>query len=305
MKTIITSGKVYADIDVLACAMAYRDYLDAKNVLADVVIESNLNGTVSDTIKNWQLSFKLKLEKNEDQHNFIIVDCANPSILPEFVEFKKVIEVYDHHFIDDIKLWNGSGAKVLIELVGACATLIWEKIKEENLEDKISETSLKLLYTAIFANTLNFKSSVTTNRDLTAFSDIQSRVSLDKNYIASYYEEVESAMFSDPISSIKSDTKIVDILKNELKLVIGQIELWNSKEFVYKNMQKIEKALSSFGYENWFLTSPSISEGRNYIFTKSEAVKNILRDNLDIKFDGDLGVTNKLWLRKEILRKFN
>ena len=64
--------------------------------------------------------------------------------------------------------------------------------------------------------------------------------------------------------------------------------------------EDIKKALDSFKSPLWFLTSPSISEGINYIYTENERVKNLLRDKLEVKFTGNAGTTNKLILRKEI-----
>ena len=59
----------------------------------------------------------------------------------------------------------------------------------------------------------------------------------------------------------------------------------------------------SFGNPKWLLTSPSISEGKNYIYSKNEEIKKLLAKTIKAKFVGDLGTTNKLWLRKEILKK--
>lgn len=79
--------------------------------------------------------------------------------------------------------------------------------------------------------------------------------------------------------------------------------MWNSQKFIKDNKPEIKGALTTFKVEDWFLTAPSISEGKNYIYTESENVKKLLGNVLGVKFDGDLGETNKLWLRKEILKK--
>lgn len=302
MKTIVTSGKSFVDIDALACAIAYKDYLNAKDIPCVVVFPGTINETVTKTIKNWNFDYKKGPDSKETDLNFVIVDCSNPDVLPEFVTMDRVLSVYDHrsgyeHF------WKDSKANIQIDLVGACATLIWEKIKSEKLESKISITALNLLYTAIFANTLNFKSSVTTERDRNAFSELKRLVDLDDTWISSYYQEVESSMLANPGEAIKNDSKIVDFPNLKLKIVIGQIELWDSKEFVSKNEETIVKTLKGFGVNDWFFTSPSISEGKNYIYTQSPKVIKLLGENFNIKFDGNWGQTDKLWLRKEILKK--
>jgi nanoRNase/pAp phosphatase (c-di-AMP/oligoRNAs hydrolase) len=302
MNVIITSGRTFVDIDALACAVAYRDFLKAKNIDCEVVFPGEINETVSETIKKWVLNIDKDPSDLTTDTEFVIVDCSNPNVFPTFAVKDKISEVYDHRSgYEDF--WKGTNVVLQIELVGACATLIWEKIKNENLESKISQTGLNLLYTAIFANTLNFKSSVTTDRDKKAFLELAELVNLDSNWISIYYHEVESSMLVNPEAAIKNDTKIVDFPNLNLKVVIGQIELWNSKEFVFKNEDVIVNTLESFGVNNWFFTSPSISEDKNYIYTKSPRVIKLLTENFDTKFNGNWGETSKLWLRKEILRK--
>ncbi len=50
-----------------------------------------------------------------------------------------------------------------------------------------------------------------------------------------------------------------------------------------------------------FLTCPSISEGFNYSVAIDDSVKTVLTTVLDAEFDGNIGKTKKLWLRKEIM----
>ena len=75
----------------------------------------------------------------------------------------------------------------------------------------------------------------------------------------------------------------------------------NSKKIILKHLIEVEEALLSFGKSNWFLTAPSISEGKNYLFTKNPKMKRLLEKTINAKFNGDLGITDKLWLRKEII----
>ena len=88
-----------------------------------------------------------------------------------------------------------------------------------------------------------------------------------------------------------------------IDIVIGQLEFWDSRNFVLNNLKDIETALTSFGNPKWFLTSPSISEGKNYLFTKNPEMKKLLEKLIGAKFNGDIGTTDKLWLRKEILKE--
>jgi len=51
------------------------------------------------------------------------------------------------------------------------------------------------------------------------------------------------------------------------------------------------------------MSIPSLKEKKNYIYTENPEVKELLSKVLDITFEGNRGITKKLWLRKEILKE--
>ncbi|MCR4280072.1 MAG: hypothetical protein NUV82_01445, partial [Candidatus Komeilibacteria bacterium] len=77
---------------------------------------------------------------------------------------EKVVEIIDHRKVHSAHEFPH--AKVQIEPVGAAVTLIAEKFMQSKME--ISKESATLMYAAIVSNTLNFKGTVTTDRDKTA-----------------------------------------------------------------------------------------------------------------------------------------
>jgi hypothetical protein len=48
-----------------------------------------------------------------------------------------------------------------------------------------------------------------------------------------------------------------------------------------------------------------IGAGKNYLFTKSPQIKTALTEGLGVKWNGDIGITDKLYLRKEIVKIMN
>jgi hypothetical protein len=56
------------------------------------------------------------------------------------------------------------------------------------------------------------------------------------------------------------------------------------------------------GYENWFMNMPSIKHGQSYFIAKSEQIKNMLATGLGVKWNNDIGISDKLYLRKEIIK---
>jgi len=300
MKIVITSGARYVDIDAVASAFLFKDLLTLKNIESVIVFPGPINSSVPKSVLDWGVSVATELPREEVR--FAVVDISDRTGFPNFVTNEKIYAIYDHHIVYKND-WKGVNIPtVIIEEIGACATLIWEEIKKQKLEDKISTISAKLAYTALFSNTLNFNAKITTDRDKKAFAELEKISGLDKKWIEKYYKETEEEIINNPLDAIKNDTKIVEISGSSNPIAIGQIELWNSKNFINQNKENIKKILSNLS-SVWFMTAPSISEGVNYLYTENKETQKLLKDRINANFINDMGVTNKLWLRKEILKE--
>jgi inorganic pyrophosphatase/exopolyphosphatase len=293
-KIIVTSGQPFTDIDALACAIAYVELLNLEGVNAETVLPGPLNKSVTKKIIKWNLKFQTTPDTKDA--NYVLVDISESEYFAEFVSENNVIEIFDHRYGYEEYWKKKLGNKAKIEMVGACATLIWEEFEERNKDNAISNTSANLLYTAIASNTLNFQASVTTKRDKNAFKKLKSFINLPKDWIKTYFKDQDKETKDDIKNAIINDTK-------NLEPYIGQLELWDSKSVIMDRQEEIEDAFKSFRSPYWFLTSPSLSEGINYLFTKNNKIKKILQKAINAKFNGDLGKTDKLWLRKEIFKK--
>ena len=159
----VTSGSAYTDIDALACAIGYAELCGC-----DAVLPGKFNSTIPQCVQDF--GFKYLTGFRKDYDSFVIVDMSDPRYLPDCVSVDKVEMVFDHHlgFAD---FWQ---EKCQIESIGACATMIFELFKDV----KPSVKTANLLYTAIFANTLNFKAKVTTDRDLRAAEKLKNFINL-------------------------------------------------------------------------------------------------------------------------------
>lgn len=296
-KIVVTTGRRYIDIDGLACVIAYREIPEEEPI---AVIAGPMNNSVTAKIRTWDLNFQKSIPSGD--YDFVVTDTSEKDSFPYFVKPEEVVEIYDHHFGFE-KFWREKlGEKAKIEPVGACATLIWEEFKKRKEGGVISAIAANLLYTAIVSNTLNFQASVTTERDKKAFEELKQFTSLPPDWIKEYYRDLESDINRDPSAALSNDTKIQTVKGQAC--AVGEIGLWRSKEFIESHQNQIEAVLNGLNASCWFLTSSSISEGKNYIYTKNQSIKNLLSSVIPIEFGSkDIGVTQKLWLRKEILKK--
>ncbi len=299
---IIAAGDLYTEIDVLACAIAYKELLTLQGKDSRVVLPGPLNKSITKSMLTWPLVYDKTIEHVDmGTSEFVIVDISEPAHIAKFVDHKRIIRLFDHHFGFE-KYWQEKyGDKASIERVGACATQIFEEYEKAHLVEKISPLSANLLYAAIVSNTLLFKATVTDKRDIVAFDKLKKYIDLPNNWIEMYFREQGEFAMNHPYKAVKEDT-ITITTGLPYDLTIGQLELWDSREFISKNIDEAVRALRDIDTLHWFLTSPSISEGINYIYAQDSDVKKLLENILSVQFVDNQAVTSKLIMRKEIKR---
>ena len=308
---IVVGGSAYADIDVLACVAAYKQYLQLQGHVACGVITGPWNQTIPSSIKLWTIDVEKELTYPKNSCRYIMVDFSDPKYVDDFVDLDSVIEVFDHHYGYEDYWHEKIGDNAKIEKIGACATLIWEKFKTTKIEDKISTVNANLLYTAIMANTLDFRSKVTHERDIIAAKELLAFTQLPKNWKEIYYAEIEEQFLRNSLKNILDDTKNIRIFETPFNF--GQIELSNAGDFIQKSAKTL-KSLGSLQNDNklepWLVNIVSIEEDCSYIYCNSAALRDMTKtitaaNNLtDIaNYGNNLLVTKRLWLRKELLKE--
>ena len=160
MKKIVTS--YYGpDLDGVASMFAYAEYLRNKGEDAYYYI----NGKPKEEVKIVCDIFNIELnslKRWEKPSEAVLVDLNNVSRL-DFIKPEEVVDIIDHHVkTDGCKLCIN--AKVQIELLGAAATLVAERFKNENI--KMSRESAILLYYGIISNSINLKAKTTKRKDI-------------------------------------------------------------------------------------------------------------------------------------------
>ena len=297
---IVTTGEKFTDIDGLACAISYTELLRLEGKIAETVLPGTLNHSITSTIKSWDLQYSIKPTFKE--YTSVLVDISEAAYFAKCVDTNSILEIYDHRFGFQDYWKEKIGDKAHIEPVGSCATLIWEEFIKRGFSEKISTTSINLLLIAIVSNTLNFKAKITDKRDIKAFRELTKHCTLKEGWLEKYFNEQENEIFKDVQKAVLGDTKMITIPNFNLPVVMGQIELWDGSTFIPKYMREIKEALKSHNEENWFISVPSIKDGKNYLFTESDIVRHLLIKHIKAKFEPNsfTGFTDRLWLRKEI-----
>lgn len=300
---ILTASDLWVDIDAYACILAYRHLLDLLGIESKAVIRGEINESVTRSIRELNLHYEKSFTDNPKDFNYILLDISESKFFAKFVVKENIIKIYDHRAGFERYWQKKLGENSIIELVGSCATLIWEEFKKENLGKKITSDIAKLLAYAVLSNTLDLKSQNTTERDRATLQELLTHAKLSNNWKKDYYNEFETSILDNPRDALINDTKVVRIRDQDV--VISQLELWNSKKFITHNKATIHEVLKSYKSQNYFFTSPSISEGKNYIITDSTTTQKMLSEKFGLSFKDDIATTKELILRKEIMKALN
>ncbi|HQG57510.1 MAG TPA: DHH family phosphoesterase [Candidatus Dojkabacteria bacterium] len=299
----ITADGLYSDIDIYACSIAYAELLRLRGKNAIAVV----NTTFTESVPQFLLDLDVEYlnQSNIDWNKadaLIILDRSDSEGLQKNINISKVIELYDHHFGYE-EYWSKLlGSRAHIEKVGSCATLIWEQIKLHNQEKKISKNSLILLYLAIISNTLNFKSGVTTDRDIQASKEIKIIANIPNEFSSDYFKKVSTSIINAPYEAMLKDVKFV-VINGSQQIAIGQLEIWDAKEIQNAIILKLETFLPNFENIPWFVTIASIKDGKTILISKSTEMKIMLNKALSIKWEEDISyICSSLLLRKEIIK---
>ena len=308
---VVVGGSAYADIDVLACVAAYKQFLQLQGFRADGLIMGPWNQTMPPSVKKWQIDVKNKFLYDGEKCDFVLVDFSDPTYVDSFVNLDEVIEVFDHHYGYEDYWRDKIGDKAKIEKIGACATLIWEEFRNAKIDHKISPVNANLLYTAIFANTLDFKSAVTGERDRVAAKELLPYTKLPQNWHEQYYAEIEGEFLEDALKNIREDTKKIKMFDSRFNF--GQIELVNARNFLEQSINSFtdleSKASQDGEKEAWVVNVVSIEEGCSYLYSNCTKLLKRLKTITTPKAlektcnGGSILVTPRLWLRKELLKE--
>ncbi len=294
---ILVTSYTNPDIDGTGCCYAYAEFLRHKNIDAQAGFFGQIHREAQFVVDK----FKIEINRGEDLINsrtaIVLLDASEILGLPSQIDPEHVIEIIDHRKSDDLDKFPS--AKVQVEKVGACATLVAEKFERSKIE--ISPEAGVLLYSAIVSNTLNFKGKLTTERDKGMAEWLYRQLKLPPDYIHEMF--IYKSKFTGSLKGmLLGDIKDFDTASG--KLGIAQLEIIDTDKFVADHAVGIKKLLPEIKKERSdqyiFLNCLDLEKGYNIFVATEEPIRQILADVLQIRFDGDTVKTDHLIMRKEM-----
>lgn len=297
VEILVTSYK-NADLDGVACAMAYAEFLNKQGMAAKAGIAGNPHKEAQFVLDKFNIVSPVGINgRVSGELSVVFVDASDVESLPNGIIPGQVVEVIDHRQFNDTD--NFLNAKIQLELVGACATLVAEKFYDVNTE--ISKDSAALLYCAIVSNTLNFKGSVTTDRDIKMAQWLKQQIFIPENF--EYEMFAHKSNFDQPLKEILlSDFKTFDL--NGKKVSIAQLEILDKNDYIKNNLAEIKRILEELKNEQQldylFLNFIDLEKGINTFVAKDEETRNLVEKTVGVKFVDCLASSDKMLLRKQI-----
>lgn len=298
---IVTAGSAYIDVDAYAGCIAYAELLQKQGTEARAVSTATLNESISVTLRSWQAPLCMSYIPSKDD-TYTLIDLSDPDYFDEIVDQNRVDEVIDHHPGLE-EYWQerlGDGAH--IEFIGAACTMVYERWKAAKLLEEMSILSVRLLICGILDNTLNFGAKVTSERDIEAYDALISRADLPNDWTARYFMECQDAILGNVAVAIKNDTKILTFKTFDRPVCFGQLVVWDAKQALAEQQGVIREVLANIK-SDWFMNLISVGERKSYFITDNTDVQAWLTDLLGVQFDNSIAVADRLWLRKEVIKK--
>lgn len=298
MRKIVTTY-INPDMDGISLMYAYTEFLRKKGEDAEYYFEGTMKKEAEIVLKKFNIKLN-NVAKIENDDKIVLVDTNYLSEISKAIKQENIVEIIDHHnrenWIDE-----RMNIKVKIELIGAAATLVAEKFKNENIE--ISRESAILLYYGIISNTMNLKIKLTSQKDIEMANwlkqqtpeitdEITTQIFVEKSQIGDSLREEMEVEFKDQFMRISWS--------------MGQLEVANVEDFLNKYEQDIRNVLKTVSEENNVehisVNCMDVINGYSVIVAGSEKTADIISNAIGIKFENFKAKTNELVSRKEMVK---
>jgi len=299
MSKILVTAKVNPDLDGTSCTLAYADLLKQTGWDAEGIVSGSRQSEVKYFIEKHNI--QVPTRNNEVSGNwdeFILVDASSMKGMPKVVVANKVVEAIDHRAGEPEKEFPN--AKIQNELIGAAATIVVERFIKA--DKKIQPDHAKLLYGAIYHNTLNFIATNATQRDRDAIKYLEIGFGLNEGIIYEMFDFATRAVEGDIKTALENDAKEFGAAR---KIGACQLIVWGKEVFTQKELITASvRFLKSKKDISWaFVNIVDLKSKKSHIFVDGTEGEKVLSKALNAKFDNGWVVLPNALLRKQIMPK--
>ncbi len=287
------------DLDGTACAIAYAEFLRKRGKDAVAAIFGTPHREAMFVLREFAIAVPEDgMGISQAARRIALVDASTLRGLHSSLDPGKVVEVIDHRRMHDAHAFPN--ARIQVESVGAAATLVAERFHDSNTS--ISMEAAALLFSAIVSNTVDFKASVTTERDRAMADWLKSRFDLPKGHVRRMFEA--KSAFAKPIKQIFLDDFAVFDLGGR-RIGIAQLEMLGVDAFLRRSMQEIKDALQGLkeerAFDHIFLTCIDTGEAFNTFVAIDGKTEALLAEVLGVSFEKGVARRKGILMRKEIV----
>lgn len=299
IKPILVTCYVNPDLDGVAGAIAYGEFLQKTGKNAVVGIIGEPHNEAKYILDRFGFKYPSMIENADNFDEVILVDASDLNGLEGKISAEKVIEIIDHRKVHEADKFPK--AKAQIELVGAAATLVAEKFMQNNID--ISKESATLVYGAIISNTLNFKGSVTTDRDKEAATWLNKVAKLPEDFWKDLFIAKSDLSGNKLAERIEGD--FAWFVMGDKKVGIAQVEMIGAKKLVNERngeiIQVLEKIKKEMSLDFIFQNTIEFENTKNFFVAQDSGTKKLLEKVLNVQFAGVVAERPNLIMRKQIV----
>ncbi len=306
---VVVTPYHWPDTDGVACAISVAEYLTRlKNITANAMISQTPQLETQWVMQKLEISLP-QIDQLTNNVKLVLVDVSDPDDLPKSIIRESVVAIIDHRTYN--RAAEFPNAKVQIEDVGAASTLVAERYSSSSLLPTV--TSSILLYAGIASNTANFSTRSVTERDKKIAEWLkgvgENIYTLGQGYMDKFVLEMFKA--KSDFQGIPLKELIGDDLSSRLQNIVGvptavaQLEIIGVRSLFRKRGTEIIEALKVLQVERGagriFMSAIDLVEKRNiFLFIRSSDI-DIVNKAIDIKFDGEFYVSERVITRKELI----
>lgn len=292
---ILVTPKVTPDLDGVSCALAYAHLLGNS---AQGIVTGNPQSEVQYFITQHGIAVPTRPDETSGPWNkFALVDASSMKGMPKVVKAEQVIEIIDHR--EAHPETEFPKAKIKNDLIGAAATIIVERFIQAG--QKPTSDHAKLLYGAIFHNTLDLLASNTDPRDKAAIKYLEENYGLHHQIIADMFAYSTKSIFANIRKALMEDFKTFG------PYVFCQLIVWGGDLRAHEaEVRSTLQELQQKGDLKWsILSAVDLEKRQNVFYAESPEARAILEQTLGIKFDGNWATLSQVLLRKQIYPKID